>query len=143
IMDDIYVDFVAELVRLGSGLKPGDPLTLGDDEYVPLSSRAAAETVDAQVKKVVSAGARVLVGGELSEGPAAYYSPAVLVDVPRDCESYGEESFGPVATVYRVSSDEEALELANGCALRLGGSAFCTDEARAGRVAARLAGGAP
>src|SRR5699024_616424 len=133
VMDDIYDDFVAELVRLGTGLKPGDPLNLGEDEYVPLSSRTAAETVDAQVKKAVSAGARVLVGGELSEGPSAYYSPAVLVDVPRDSESYGEEIFGPVATVYRVSSDEEALELANDCALGLGGSVFSTDEARADR----------
>src|SRR5699024_1352097 len=56
----------------------------------------------------------------------------------RDSESYGEEIFGPVATVYRVSSDAEALELANDCALALGGSVFSADEARADRVAARL-----
>lgn len=138
VMDDIYDEFVAELVRLGTGLKPGDPADLGEDEYVPLSSRTAAETVNAQVQKAVSEGARVLVGGELSEGPAAYYSPTVLVDVPRDSESYREEIFGPVATVYRVSSDAEALELANDCALGLGGSVFSTDEARADRVASRL-----
>ena len=138
VMDDIYDEFVAELVRLAEGLKPGDQLALGEGEYVPLSTRAAAETVDAQVRKAVSEGARVLAGGVLSEGPAAYYSPTVLVDVPRDSESYGEEIFGPVATVYRVSSDEEALELANDCALGLGGSVFSTDEARAARVASRL-----
>lgn len=138
VMDDIYDEFVAELVKLAEGLVPGDQLDLQEGQFVPLSSRAAAETVDAQVQKAVSEGAKLLAGGVLSEGPAAYYSPAVLVDVPRDSESYGVEIFGPVATVYKVSSDEEALELANDCALGLGGSVFSTDEARAARVASKL-----
>ncbi|WP_053386219.1 NAD-dependent succinate-semialdehyde dehydrogenase [Leucobacter japonicus] len=138
VMDDIYDEFVAELVKLAEGLVPGDQLDLQEGQFVPLSSRAAAETVDAQVQKAVSEGAKLLAGGVLSDGPAAYYSPAVLVDVPRDSESYGVEIFGPVATVYKVSSDEEALELANDCALGLGGSVFSTDEARAARVASKL-----
>ena len=138
VMDDIYDAFVAELVRLAEGLEPGDQLDLQEGQYVPLSTRQAAETVHAQVQQAVSEGARLLAGGVLSDGPGAYYSPAVLVDVPRDSESYGVEIFGPVATVYRVSSDAEALELANDCALGLGGSVFSTDEARAARVASRL-----
>ncbi|MGO3152720.1 MAG: NAD-dependent succinate-semialdehyde dehydrogenase [Galactobacter sp.] len=138
VMDDIYDEFVEELVKLGTGLTPGDQLDLKDGQYVPLSSRAAAETVDAQVKKAVEEGGRVLVGGELSEGPAAYYAPTVLVDVPRDSESYRQEIFGPVATVYKVSSDAEALELANDCDLGLGGSVFSTDTARAEAVASKL-----
>jgi succinate-semialdehyde dehydrogenase/glutarate-semialdehyde dehydrogenase len=138
VMDDIYDEFVEALVGLATGLVPGDQLALGDGEYAPMSSRAAAETIDAQVQKAVAEGARVLAGGVLSTGPSAYYAPTVLVDVPRDSSSYGEEIFGPVATVYRVSSDEEALELANDCALGLGGSVFSTDEARAARVASRL-----
>jgi succinate-semialdehyde dehydrogenase/glutarate-semialdehyde dehydrogenase len=77
-------------------------------------------------------------GGVLSHSPSAYYSPAVLTNVPLDSESYQEEIFGPVATVYKVHSDEEALQLANDCALGLGGSVFSTDEARASRLAARL-----
>jgi succinate-semialdehyde dehydrogenase/glutarate-semialdehyde dehydrogenase len=138
VMDDIYDEFVEALVGLATGLVPGDQLNLSEGEYAPMSSRAAAETIDAQVQKAVAEGARVLAGGVLSEGPSAYYSPTVLVDVPRDSASYGEEIFGPVATVYRVSSDEEALALANDCALGLGGSVFSTDEARAARVASRL-----
>ncbi|MFT4232127.1 MAG: aldehyde dehydrogenase family protein [Leucobacter sp.] len=138
VMDDIYDEFVAELVKLAEGLEPGDQLALEDGQYVPLSTRAAAETVHAQVQQAVAEGARLLAGGVLSEGPGAHYSPAVLVDVPRDSKSYREEIFGPVATVYRVHSDEEALELANDCALGLGGSVFSTDEARAARVASKL-----
>ena len=139
VMDDIYDEFVAELVKLAEAKQtPGDQLNLAEGEYVPMSTRAAAETVDAQVKQAVAEGARVLAGGVLAEGPAAHYSPTVLVDVPRESESYKQEIFGPVATVYRVSSDEEALELANDCALGLGGSVFSTDEARAARIASRL-----
>ncbi|HEY9365029.1 MAG TPA: NAD-dependent succinate-semialdehyde dehydrogenase [Agromyces sp.] len=138
VMDDIYDEFVAELRRLAEGLEPGDQLNLGEGQYVPMSSRTAAETVNAQVQKAVAAGATLEAGGVLSDGPGAYFSPAVLTGVPRDSESYREEIFGPVATVYRVHSDEEALELANDCDLGLGGSVFSTDEARAARVASRL-----
>ncbi|QYM74765.1 NAD-dependent succinate-semialdehyde dehydrogenase [Leucobacter luti] len=138
VMADIYDEFVAELKKLATGLVPGDPMTLGEGEFQPLSSRAAAETVHAQVQKALSEGATLEAGGVLSDGPSAYYSPAVLTGVPRDSESYREEIFGPVATVYKVHSDEEALELANDCALGLGGSVFSTDEARATRVAAKL-----
>lgn len=138
VMADIFDEFVAELVRLAEGLRPGDQLNLGPGEFTPLSTRAAAERVHAQVQQAVADGARLLAGGVLSEGPGAYYSPAVLVDVPRDSASYREEIFGPVAIVYQVHSDEEALELANDCALGLGGSVFSTDEARAALVASRL-----
>src|SRR5690606_1160433 len=134
VMDDIYDEFVAELKKLAEGLVPGDPADLPEGAYAPLSSRAAAETVNAQVQQAVADGATLEVGGMLGEGPAAYFSPAVLTGVPRDSASYREEIFGPVATVYKVSSDEEALELANDCALGLGGSVFSTDEARAARI---------
>lgn len=138
VMDDIYDEFVAELKKLAAGLEPGDQLDLGEGQYAPLSTRAAAETVHAQVQKAVAEGATLEAGGVLSEGPSAYYSPAVLTGIPRDSQSYREEIFGPVATVYRVSSDEEALDLANDCALGLGGSVFSSDEARAARVASKL-----
>lgn len=138
VMDDIYDEFVAELKKLAEGLQPGDPMNLHDGEFVPMSSRAAAETVHAQVQQAVAEGATLEMGGVLHDGPGAYYSPAVLTGVPRNSASYREELFGPVATVYRVSSDEEALELANDCALGLGGSVFSTDEARAARVASKL-----
>jgi len=138
VMADIYDEFVAELVKLADGLKPGDQMNLGEGEYVPLSTRSAAETVHDQVQRAVASGARVLAGGELSSGPGAHYSPTVLVDVPRDSASYREEIFGPVVTVFKVHSDVEALELANDCDLGLGGSVFSTDEARAAKIASRL-----
>lgn len=138
VMDDIYDEFVAELKKLADGLVPGDPLDMPERAFGPLSSREAAVKVNEQVQRAVAEGATLEIGGELVEGQSAYFSPAVLTGVKRDSASFREEIFGPVATVFKVSSDEEALELANDCDFGLGGSVFSRDEARAAKIASQL-----
>ncbi|WP_144876188.1 NAD-dependent succinate-semialdehyde dehydrogenase [Microbacterium sp. 1.5R] len=138
VMDDLYDAFVTELVTQADGLVPGDPLDMPEWGYGPLSSRQAAETVHEQVQRAVAEGATLLAGGVLADDGSAYYSPAVLVDVARDSSVFQEEIFGPVALVVRVSSDEEALEVANDSAFGLGGSVFSSDAARAARIASQL-----
>ncbi|MFF2315271.1 NAD-dependent succinate-semialdehyde dehydrogenase [Arthrobacter sp. NPDC058097] len=138
VMDDIHDEFVSELKKLADGLEPGDPLNMHDRSFGPLSSRAAAEEVHAQVKRAVADGAKLEVGGVLTEGKTAYFSPAVLTGVRRESASFREEIFGPVATVFKVSSDEEALELANDSDFGLGGSVFSRDTARAAKIASQL-----
>ncbi|OAG69575.1 succinate-semialdehyde dehydrogenase [Corynebacterium ulcerans] len=137
VMADIYDEFVDELVSLAQQAVPTTPDTAGENTYCPLSSRDAAENLDKQVKAAVAAGAKLLVGGKLAE-EGAYYSPAVLVDVPRGSDEYYEELFGPVAVVYKVESDDEALALANDCLFGLGGAVFSQDAERAAQVARRL-----
>ena len=78
------------------------------------------------------------VGGELGDGTGALFSPAVITDVTKDMDAYSEELFGPVAVVYKVSSPEEALELANDTPFGLGGAVFSQDEALAERIASQL-----
>jgi succinate-semialdehyde dehydrogenase/glutarate-semialdehyde dehydrogenase len=138
VTEDIYEEFVAQLKKLADGLIPGDPLNMPEYGYGPLSSRAAAEKVNAQVQRAVAEGATLEVGGVLSEGESAYFSPAVLTGISRDSASFREEIFGPVAVVFKASSDEEALELANDSDFGLGGSVFSTDKARAAKIASRL-----
>ncbi|MDQ0822074.1 succinate-semialdehyde dehydrogenase/glutarate-semialdehyde dehydrogenase [Arthrobacter sp. V4I6] len=138
VMEDIYDEFVAQLKKLADGLVPGDPLNMPEHGYGPLSSRAAAEQVNAQVQRAVADGATLEVGGVLSEGKGAYFSPAVLTGISRESASFREEIFGPVAIVFKASSDEEALELANDSDFGLGGSVFSTDKARAAKIASRL-----
>ncbi|WP_394277380.1 NAD-dependent succinate-semialdehyde dehydrogenase [Luteococcus sp.] len=133
VMDDIYDDFVAELERLAGQMTPGTFETEDETVYTPLSSRPAAEKLKDQIDRAVAAGATLRVGGELSD-QGAYISPAVLTDVPRGSDIYHEEFFGPVCVVYKVSSDEEALELANDSHFGLGGSVFSQDTKRAERV---------
>lgn len=128
VMDDLFDDFVAKLTQKA----------LAIDTFSPMSSRAAAESLAAQVNDAVSKGATLHAGGVLGDGPAAFYSPAVLSGVTKDMRAYGEELFGPVAVVYKVGSDEEALALANDTQYGLGGSVFSTDAARAEEVANRL-----
>ena len=77
------------------------------------------------------------VGGELSD-TGAYISPAVLTDIAPGTKAYSEELFGPVAAVYKVASDEEALELANSSDFGLGGAVFSTNVERAKKIASRL-----
>ncbi len=138
VMDDVYDGFVARLTELAKDLRPGDPAERAEGTFAPLSSRAAAELLADQVEDAVSKGATLHAGGVLGGGPAAYYSPAVLTGVTEDMRAYREELFGPVAVVYSVSSDDEALALANDSAYGLGGAVFSTDTERATKVAARL-----
>jgi succinate-semialdehyde dehydrogenase/glutarate-semialdehyde dehydrogenase len=138
VMEDIYDEFVAQLKKHADGLTPGDPLNMPEHGYAPLSSRAAAEQVNAQVQRAVAEGATLEAGGVLSEGTSAYFSPAVLTGISRDSASFRGEIFGPVAIVYKVSSDEEALDLANDSDFGLGGSVFSTDKTRAAKIASGM-----
>ena len=128
VMDGLFDDFVAKLTEKARAL----------DSFSPLSSRKAAETLAEQVDDAVSKGATLHAGGQLSDGPDAHYTPAVLTGITKDMRAYSEELFGPVAVVYRVGSDEEALELANDTTYGLGGSVFSADVDRARRLAQRL-----
>jgi len=138
VMDDVFDDFVARLTERAKDLRPGDPAESADGTFAPLSSRAAAENLAEQVEDAVNKGATLHAGGVLGEGPAAYYSPAVLTGITEDMRAYREELFGPVAVVYSVSSDDEALTLANDSDYGLGGAVFSTDAERAMKVASRL-----
>ncbi|WP_027861049.1 NAD-dependent succinate-semialdehyde dehydrogenase [Marmoricola sp. URHB0036] len=138
VMDDVYDGFVNRLTELARDLRPGDPAQGADGTFAPLSSRAAAERLAEQVEDAVSKGATLHAGGVLGEGPAAYYSPAVLTGITKEMRAYREELFGPVAVVYPVSSDEEALALANDSDYGLGGAVFSKDTERARKLAERL-----
>jgi succinate-semialdehyde dehydrogenase/glutarate-semialdehyde dehydrogenase len=138
VTEGIFDDFVAELTARAQGLRPGDPSADEENTFAPLSSRAAAETLAEQVRDAVEKGATLHAGGELAEGATAYFSPAVLTGVTPQMRAYREELFGPVAVVYKVADDEEALRLANDTPYGLGGSVFSTDLERATRLAQRL-----
>ena len=141
VSSDIFDGFVGRLVERAKELKPGDPAEAAEGTFAPLSSRKAAELLNEQVQDAVAKGATLHAGGVLGEGSAAYYSPAVLTGITPEMRAYREELFGPVAVVYSVSSDEEALALANDSDYGLGGAVFSTDRARAEKIAQRLESG--
>lgn len=140
VMDSIYEEFVENLVREMQEYIPGDPLD-PDTTLAPLSSHAAAEKLVDQIMKAQKQGASIRTGGERVDGPGAYVLPTVLTDVSSDMDAYHEELFGPVAVVYRASSVQEAIRLANDTPFGLGASIFSDDREHAAEVGAQIEAG--
>lgn len=138
VMDNLYDDFVAALVKRAAAMTPREPGDDSDGAYSPMVSRKAAENLLAQVQDAVAKGATLHVGGTLVGEKGAYFAPAVLTGVTPEMRAYSEELFGPVAVVYKVSSDEEAVRLANAVDFGLGGAVWSTDTDRATSVAEQL-----
>ncbi|MGI9163229.1 MAG: NAD-dependent succinate-semialdehyde dehydrogenase [Mycobacterium sp.] len=102
------------------------------DDLSPLSSEAAAQNLARQVDAAVAAGAKLATKGERN---GAWFPPGVLTGITKDSPAYREEFFGPVAQVYKVNSEDEAIALANDIPFGLGSYLFTTDPEQAQRVA--------
>ncbi len=126
VAENIYDDFLDKFTK--KILEKADGLA-------PLSSVAAAERLEDQVNRAVAAGAHLVSEGKRN---GAFFPPGVLTDVPAD---YREELFGPVASVYKASSEEQAVELANDTPFGLGSYVFTTDAEQARRVADKIEAG--
>lgn len=131
VADEIYDDFLEKFTVAMTAAEPGDP-TSEDAEMGPLSSAAAAETLQDQLDRAVAQGAEIVAGGDRKDN---YFPSTVLVGITPDNDAYHEEFFGPVASVYKVGSEEEAIELANDTPFGLGSYVFSDDPAQALRVA--------
>ena len=139
--DSLHDDLVAEvarradLIRLGDGL---DPAT----ESGPLVSETQRAKIEDYVASAQAEGARVLAGGRRPEDPALakgyFYRPTVLVDCHAGMRVVREETFGPILTVERFTSEEEAIALGNDTDFGLAGAVWSNDTAKAHRVAAAL-----
>lgn len=131
VVGNAYDDFVTRLVAAMSRVRVGNPRDPGT-ELGPLSSVAAAERLEQQIKDAVADGATVLLGGRRD---GAFVEPTVVVDVVPASRAYTEEFFGPVAVVYRASDDANAVEVANDTPFGLGSYVFSGDDKRAQAVA--------
>jgi succinate-semialdehyde dehydrogenase / glutarate-semialdehyde dehydrogenase len=137
VVDELYEPFLEKFTASLSAVKPGDPHST-ETTIGPLSSKTAADRLEDQVRRAVDQGAKLMTGGE-REGN--FYSPTVLTEISPDNDAYREEFFGPVAQVYRVASEEEAIELANDTPFVLGSYVMTDDAEQARRVADKLDAG--
>jgi succinate-semialdehyde dehydrogenase/glutarate-semialdehyde dehydrogenase len=87
------------------------------------------DDLDSQVRASVSAGARLALGGKRIEGRGFFYEPTVLTNIPESAPVYADETFGPVASLFRVRDLDDAVRLANATKFGLGASVWTTDRA--------------
>jgi succinate-semialdehyde dehydrogenase/glutarate-semialdehyde dehydrogenase len=137
VVDELYDDFLEKFKQQLGEAKPGDP-TAEDTAVGPLSSQTAADRLEDQVKRAIENGAEVVVGGKRDGN---FFEPTILTGIEPGDEASQEEFFGPVAQVYRVGSEEEAVELANQTPFGLGSYVMTTDKEQADRVADKIEAG--
>ncbi|MGC9669399.1 NADP-dependent succinic semialdehyde dehydrogenase [Planosporangium sp. 12N6] len=123
---DGYDVFVDELVRRMSALRVGDPMDDATD-IGPLATEQGVHDADALVRDAVDKGATVLLGGKPLDRPGWWYPPTVVAGLTPEMRMWHEEVFAPVAGLYRVSSYEEAIEVANDNPYGLGSNAWTND----------------
>ena len=140
VLDAVADAFLARFTAALEALAPGDPMdattTLG-----PLSTEAALVQLVAQVDAAVKGGATLLLGGKRIDRPGWFMQPTILTDIAPGNPAFRDEFFGPVASFFRVGSEDEAIALANDSDFGLGGSVWTRDEARGLRVASRIDAG--
>jgi succinate-semialdehyde dehydrogenase / glutarate-semialdehyde dehydrogenase len=138
VADDLYDSFLEKFGAALTSVKPGDP-TSSDSAIGPLSSKTASDRLDEQVKRAISQGAKVAFGGGEKDGN--FYPTTVLTDIAPDNDAYHEELFGPVAQVYRVGSEDDAVKLANDTPFGLGSYVYTSDADQALRIADKIEAG--
>ena len=137
---DLANEFEKRFVEAMAALRVGDPLD-EDVDIGPLATPQIRQDVHDQVQRTIAAGARLLLGGKPLEGPGNFYASTVLADVPPDSPGADEEIFGPVASLFRFSSLEEAIVLANRSRYGLGASVWTNDPAERDRLVSSIEAG--
>lgn len=134
-------EFKAKFIEKASAIKMGDPLDLST-QMGPMARERLRREVHDLVERSVAQGAKVLLGGEIPDGPGAFYPPTVLVDVTNDMPICREETFGPVAPILVADNIEHALRLANDSDFGLSASIWTQRVEIANDLATRLETGA-
>jgi aldehyde dehydrogenase (NAD+) len=137
----IHDEVIARLVETAEGLKIGSALDFETD-MGPLVHRSQYETVERYVQSGIEQGAKLVTGGERALVPGHdggyYYKPTIFTDVRNDMRIAQEEIFGPVLSVIKYDSVEDAIAMANDSIYGLGGGVWSQDIPRALNVAKRI-----
>ena len=143
--EQIYDRFESQFVEAMKGLSIGDPL----DEKIdigPLATEQILQDLEEQVSVSVARGAKLLTGGQRAQltgefASGNFYEPTVLADIPLDAPASCDETFGPVASLFRAGSVDDAIRIANGTAFGLGSSAWTNDDSERRRFIDELKAG--
>ena len=145
IHEQIYDRFEREFVAAMKKLRVGDPLDEKTD-IGPLATEQILNDLDQQVSQSATAGAKILTGGQRMklDGDLArgnFYEPTVLAEIPKTATAFYDELFGPVASLFRISTIDEAIELANATTFGLGSAAWTNNQKEQQRFIADIEAG--
>jgi len=142
VMDAVYDDFVTQFVADVNDMRLGAELAYTSD-MGSLTFPRQLESITDHVEDARGKGATVLAGGRPRPDLGRYfYEPTVLADVTPEMKVYREETFGPVVSLYRVTSEDDAIAQANDTDYGLNASIWTTNRRRGQRIAERLRAGA-
>jgi succinate-semialdehyde dehydrogenase / glutarate-semialdehyde dehydrogenase len=137
VQDGVYDEFAQKLTAAVNQMKVGDGMDEGVSQG-PLINEAAVEKVEEHIQDAVSKGARVLIGGARHELGGSFFQPTLMVDVSEKMLVAREETFGPLAPLFRFSSEEEAVQMANDTEFGLAAYFFSQNLGRVWRVSEQL-----
>ncbi len=138
VSERVWDDVVSATVTAVEGMTVGDPGTDAELGMGPVISAEQQERVLGFVERAVAAKATVLTGGSSTGDRGFFVSPTIVTDVAQDAEIVQNEVFGPVVTMQRFASDDEAIAMANDVRYGLAASVFSENVGRAMKVAGRL-----
>jgi len=137
VQDRVYDAFVTKLVAAVANMKVGNGLT-GEFQQGPLIDMAAVEKVEEHIADALAKGAKVALGGKRHALGGSFFEPTIITDVTPEMLVAREETFGPLAPIFRFSTDEEAIRMANDTEFGLASYFYSRDIRRVWRVAESL-----
>jgi succinate-semialdehyde dehydrogenase/glutarate-semialdehyde dehydrogenase len=140
VQDGVFDAFAEKLKVAVEGLRVGNGMEEGITQG-PLINGDAVAKVEAHVADALERGARVVTGGKRHALGGNFYEPTILADVSRDADIFRDETFGPVAPLFRFKTEDEAIEMANDTEFGLAAYFYTRDVGRVFRVAEAIEAG--
>lgn len=137
VLKNRYNEVLHDLKNIFDSLKPGDPLQ-AETTLAPMNSENAKEKLEKQVQEAIDHGAKVFYQYPEINSKGSFFRPLILTDVDKNNPIFNKEMFGPVAVVYSVNDEDEAIELANDSSYGLGSSVISSDIKHAQEVASQI-----
>jgi succinate-semialdehyde dehydrogenase/glutarate-semialdehyde dehydrogenase len=131
--EQIANEFEKKFVAAMEALKVGNPMDESTD-IGPLAMPQIIEDIDKQVQRSVAAGAKLLTGGKRIGTRGNFYAPTVLANIPPHAPAACEETFGPIASLFRVRDADDAIRIANDTPFGLGASVWTQEREEAARL---------
>lgn len=134
VVRDVYKEWLPLFVEEMQRAVTGDPLKSGTT-LGPLARKDLRDSLHDQVRQSIELGAHALIGGKVPSGKGYFYPPTVLTEVRKDSPAYGQELFGPVASVIKAFDEKEAIAIANDTSYGLGACLFTENRERGEQIA--------